>query len=158
MGAFHAGPHEARSQARAHGAPATLTGPVPHSRARAGTPRMRAAGGETEPPEGPAAVGRVTMERAGGLHRPGVQKAARKKRRASPLPGAAALPGSRAGVSQMCRRRLFCSAGPRGPEPACKRLFRAAAERGVQEAGPLTAGKVAERGPCALLCPLCTRA
>ncbi|KAM6055113.1 meiosis-specific kinetochore protein isoform 2-T2 [Theristicus caerulescens] len=47
-------------------------------------------------------------------------KAPRKKRRASPLPGAAALPGragARAGVSQPCRRRLFGSAGPRGPQP-----------------------------------------
>ncbi|KAM6122831.1 meiosis-specific kinetochore protein [Phoenicopterus ruber ruber] len=47
-------------------------------------------------------------------------KAPRKKRRASPLPGAAAPPGragSRAGASQPCRRRLFGSAGPRGPEP-----------------------------------------
>lgn len=81
------------------------------------------------------------MERAGGLHVPCIGKAARKKRRASPLPGAAALPGSRARVSQMCRRRLFGSAGPRGPEPACKRLLRAAAQVGVQEAGPVTAGK-----------------
>ncbi|KAM6322505.1 meiosis-specific kinetochore protein [Podargus strigoides] len=47
-------------------------------------------------------------------------KAPRKKRCLSPLPGAAASPGragSRAGVSQPCRRRLFGSAGPRGPEP-----------------------------------------
>ncbi|XP_076206272.1 meiosis-specific kinetochore protein [Aptenodytes patagonicus] len=47
-------------------------------------------------------------------------KAPRKKRRSSPLPGAAAPPGragSRAGASQPCRRRLFGSAGPRGPEP-----------------------------------------
>ncbi|XP_050761543.1 meiosis-specific kinetochore protein isoform X2 [Gymnogyps californianus] len=47
-------------------------------------------------------------------------KAPRKKRRSSPLPGVVAPPGrvgSRAGVSQPCRRRLFGSAGPRGPEP-----------------------------------------
>ncbi|KAM9226581.1 meiosis-specific kinetochore protein [Leptosomus discolor] len=41
-------------------------------------------------------------------------KAPRKKRRSSPLPGAV---GSRAGVSQLCRRRLFGNAGPRGPQP-----------------------------------------
>ncbi|XP_072728259.1 meiosis-specific kinetochore protein isoform X1 [Ciconia boyciana] len=47
-------------------------------------------------------------------------KAPRKKRRASPLPGAVApsgRAGGRAGASQPCRRRLFGSAGPRGPEP-----------------------------------------
>ncbi|XP_069629231.1 meiosis-specific kinetochore protein isoform X1 [Haliaeetus albicilla] len=46
-------------------------------------------------------------------------KAPRKKRRSSPLPGAAVPPGRagrRAGVSQSCRRLLFGSAGPRGPE------------------------------------------
>ncbi|KAM9288832.1 meiosis-specific kinetochore protein [Morus bassanus] len=43
-------------------------------------------------------------------------KAPRRKRRSSPLPGAAAPPG-RAGASQSCRRRLFGSAGPRGPQP-----------------------------------------
>ncbi|XP_065500411.1 meiosis-specific kinetochore protein isoform X2 [Caloenas nicobarica] len=42
----------------------------------------------------------------------------RKKRRPSPLPGAApGRAGSRAGVSRPCRRRLFGSAGPPGPEP-----------------------------------------
>ncbi|XP_042646397.1 meiosis-specific kinetochore protein [Tyto alba] len=46
-------------------------------------------------------------------------KAPRKKRRSSPLPGAAAPHGSRAGVSQPCRRRLFGSVAPRGPEPGC---------------------------------------
>ncbi|CAN8189875.1 unnamed protein product [Coccothraustes coccothraustes] len=59
------------------------------------------------------------MERERRLRAPCAGKAPRKKRRSSPLPGAAALPGSRAGGSQMCRRRLFGSAGPRGPEPAC---------------------------------------
>ncbi|XP_029854171.1 meiosis-specific kinetochore protein isoform X2 [Aquila chrysaetos chrysaetos] len=46
-------------------------------------------------------------------------KAPRKKRRSSPLPGAAVPPGRagrRDGVSQSCRRLLFGSAGPRGPE------------------------------------------
>ncbi|XP_064314360.1 meiosis-specific kinetochore protein isoform X3 [Phalacrocorax carbo] len=43
-------------------------------------------------------------------------KAPRKKRRSSPLPGAAAFPG-RAGASEPCRRRLFGSAGPCGPQP-----------------------------------------
>nr|XP_026647196.1 meiosis-specific kinetochore protein isoform X4 [Zonotrichia albicollis] len=81
------------------------------------------------------------MERERRLRAPCAGKALRKKRRSSPLPEAAALPGSRAGGSQMCRRRLFGSAGPRGPEPACKRLSRAAAELGVQEAGPAPAGK-----------------
>ncbi|KAF2986014.1 hypothetical protein EK904_002172 [Melospiza melodia maxima] len=65
------------------------------------------------------------MERECRLRAPFAGKAPRKKRRSSPLPEAAALPGSRAGGSQMCRRRLFGSAGPRGPEPACKRLSRA---------------------------------
>nr|XP_026647195.1 meiosis-specific kinetochore protein isoform X2 [Zonotrichia albicollis] len=59
------------------------------------------------------------MERERRLRAPCAGKALRKKRRSSPLPEAAALPGSRAGGSQMCRRRLFGSAGPRGPEPAC---------------------------------------
>ncbi|XP_068061830.1 meiosis-specific kinetochore protein [Anomalospiza imberbis] len=59
------------------------------------------------------------MERERGFRAPRAGKAPRKKRRSSPLPGAAALPSSRAGGSQMCRRRLFGSAGPRGPEPAC---------------------------------------
>ncbi|XP_054144184.1 meiosis-specific kinetochore protein [Melozone crissalis] len=81
------------------------------------------------------------MERERRLRAPCAGKAPRKKRRPSPLPEAAALPGSRAGGSQMCRRRLFGSAGPRGPEPACKRLSRAAAGLGVQEAGPAPAGK-----------------
>ncbi|XP_066053269.1 meiosis-specific kinetochore protein isoform X5 [Chamaea fasciata] len=62
-----------------------------------------------EPDRGPRAP------RAGTAPR----KVPRKGRRASPLPGTAALPGSRAGASQMCRRRLFGSAEPRGPEPAC---------------------------------------
>ncbi|XP_075622228.1 meiosis-specific kinetochore protein isoform X2 [Balearica regulorum gibbericeps] len=47
-------------------------------------------------------------------------KAPPKKRRPSPLPGAAAplgRAGGRVGVSQPCRRRLFESAGPRGPQP-----------------------------------------
>ncbi|XP_057891057.1 meiosis-specific kinetochore protein [Melospiza georgiana] len=79
------------------------------------------------------------MERECRLRAPFAGKAPRKKRRSSPLPEAAALPGSRAGGSQMCRRRLFGSAGPRGPEPACKRLSRAGL--GVQEAGPAPAGK-----------------
>ncbi|XP_074959050.1 meiosis-specific kinetochore protein isoform X2 [Phalacrocorax aristotelis] len=43
-------------------------------------------------------------------------KAPRKKRRSSPLPGAAAFPG-RAGASEPCRRRLFGSAGLCGPQP-----------------------------------------
>ncbi|XP_016157223.1 PREDICTED: meiosis-specific kinetochore protein isoform X3 [Ficedula albicollis] len=81
------------------------------------------------------------MERDSWLHAPRTGKEPRKKRRASPLPGAAALPGSRAGVSQVCRRRLFGGAGPRGPEPACKRLSRPAAELEVQEAEPVPAGK-----------------
>ncbi|XP_056358503.1 meiosis-specific kinetochore protein isoform X2 [Oenanthe melanoleuca] len=81
------------------------------------------------------------MERDCGLDAPRTGKAPRKKRRASPLPGAAALPGSRAGVSQVCRRRLFGGAGPRGPEPACKRLSGPAAELEVQEAEPVPAGK-----------------
>ncbi|XP_063269463.1 meiosis-specific kinetochore protein isoform X2 [Prinia subflava] len=81
------------------------------------------------------------MERQRGLRGPCTGKAPRKKRRASPLPGTAAVPGSRAGVSQMCRRRLFGSAGPRRPEAACERLSRAAAGLGVQEAGPEPAGK-----------------
>ncbi|XP_064581131.1 meiosis-specific kinetochore protein isoform X3 [Zonotrichia leucophrys gambelii] len=81
------------------------------------------------------------MERERRLRAPCAGKALRKKRRSSPLPEAAALPGSRAGGSQMCRRRLFGSEGPRGPEPACKRLSRAAAGLGVQEAGPAPAGK-----------------
>ncbi|KAM4764119.1 meiosis-specific kinetochore protein isoform 1-T1 [Cyanocitta cristata] len=59
------------------------------------------------------------MERNRGLRAPYAGKAPRKKHRGSPLPGAAALPGSRAGVSQTCRRRLFGSAGPRGSSPAC---------------------------------------
>ncbi|XP_039415489.1 meiosis-specific kinetochore protein isoform X5 [Corvus cornix cornix] len=59
------------------------------------------------------------MEGNRGLRAPCAGKAPRKKHRASPLPGAATLPGSRTGVSQTCRRRLFGSAGPRGPEPAC---------------------------------------
>ncbi|XP_059716363.1 meiosis-specific kinetochore protein isoform X2 [Haemorhous mexicanus] len=59
------------------------------------------------------------MERERRLRAPCAGKAPRKKRRSSPLPGAVALPGSRAGGFQMCRRRLFGSAGPRGPEPAC---------------------------------------
>ncbi|XP_071670869.1 meiosis-specific kinetochore protein isoform X3 [Patagioenas fasciata] len=42
----------------------------------------------------------------------------RKKRRPSPLPGAPSdRAGSRAGVSRPCRRRLFGSAGPPGPQP-----------------------------------------
>ncbi|XP_068885187.1 meiosis-specific kinetochore protein isoform X9 [Aphelocoma coerulescens] len=84
---------------------------------------MRAGGAGAVPPEGPragvAAAARVAMERNRGLRAPCAGKAPRKKHRASPLPGAAALPGSRAGVSQTCRRRLFGSAGPRGPSPAC---------------------------------------
>ncbi|XP_039934533.1 LOW QUALITY PROTEIN: meiosis-specific kinetochore protein [Hirundo rustica] len=90
---------------------------------------MRAGGAGAAPPEGPraevaaaagvAAAARADMERDRGLRAPGAGKAPRKKRRSSPLPGADALPSSRAGVSQMCRRRLFGSAGPRGPEPAC---------------------------------------
>ncbi|XP_054698124.1 meiosis-specific kinetochore protein isoform X3 [Grus americana] len=47
-------------------------------------------------------------------------KAPPKKRRPSPLPGATAplgRAGGRVGVSQPCRRRLFESAGPRGPQP-----------------------------------------
>uniref|UniRef100_A0A8C3RK32 Meiosis-specific kinetochore protein n=1 Tax=Cyanoderma ruficeps TaxID=181631 RepID=A0A8C3RK32_9PASS len=89
---------------------------------------MRAGGTGAVPPEGPragpgrpgvAAGARVVMERDRGLRGPCAGKAPRKRRRASPLPGTAALPSSRAGVSQMCRRRLFGSAGPRGPEPAC---------------------------------------
>ncbi|XP_031980743.1 meiosis-specific kinetochore protein isoform X5 [Corvus moneduloides] len=59
------------------------------------------------------------MEGDRGLRAPCAGKAPRKKHRASPLPGATTLPGSRTGVSQTCRRRLFGSAGPRGPEPAC---------------------------------------
>ncbi|XP_030085212.2 meiosis-specific kinetochore protein isoform X2 [Serinus canaria] len=59
------------------------------------------------------------MERERRLRAPCAGKAPRKKRRSSPLPGAVALPDSRAGGFQMCRRRLFASAGPRGPEPAC---------------------------------------
>lgn len=81
------------------------------------------------------------MERDRGPRAACAGKAPRKRRRASPLPGTAAPPSSRAGVSQMCRRRLFGSAGPRGPEPACKRLSRAAAGLGVQETGPVPAGK-----------------
>ncbi|XP_059681390.1 meiosis-specific kinetochore protein [Gavia stellata] len=60
------------------------------------------------------------MERCRRQSASGGGKAPRKKRRLSPLPGAAAPPGragSRAGASQPCRRRLFGSAGPRGPEP-----------------------------------------
>nr|XP_030140138.3 meiosis-specific kinetochore protein isoform X1 [Taeniopygia guttata] len=57
------------------------------------------------------------MERDRAFRAPRAAKPPRKKRRSSPLPGAAALQGSRAGGSQMCRRRLFGSAGPRGPEP-----------------------------------------
>ncbi|XP_053812299.1 meiosis-specific kinetochore protein isoform X2 [Vidua chalybeata] len=59
------------------------------------------------------------MERERGFRASRAGKAPRKKRRSSPLPGEAGLPSSRAGGSQMCRRRLFGSAGPRGPEPAC---------------------------------------
>ncbi|XP_048175745.1 meiosis-specific kinetochore protein isoform X4 [Corvus hawaiiensis] len=59
------------------------------------------------------------MEGDRGLRAPCAGKAPRKKHRASPLPGAATLPGSRTGVSQTCRRRLFGSARPRGPEPSC---------------------------------------
>ncbi|XP_054499223.2 meiosis-specific kinetochore protein isoform X1 [Agelaius phoeniceus] len=84
---------------------------------------MRAGAVGAAPPEGPraaeAAAARVAMERERRLRAPCAAKAPRKKRRSSPLPGAAALPSSRAGGSQMCRRRLFGSAGPRGPEPAC---------------------------------------
>ncbi|KAJ7406807.1 meiosis-specific kinetochore protein isoform X1 [Pitangus sulphuratus] len=43
---------------------------------------------------------------------PRAAKAPRKKRRESPLPGLAALPGRRAGPPQPCRRSLFGSAGP----------------------------------------------
>ncbi|XP_027538687.1 meiosis-specific kinetochore protein isoform X1 [Neopelma chrysocephalum] len=50
---------------------------------------------------------------------PRAGKAPRKRRRESPLPGAAALPGRRAGPPQPCRRSLFGRAGPRGPEPGC---------------------------------------
>ncbi|XP_075571546.1 meiosis-specific kinetochore protein [Pelecanus crispus] len=60
------------------------------------------------------------MERCGWRSAARGGKAPRKKRRSSPLPGAAAPPGragSRAGASQPCRRRLFGSAGPRGPQP-----------------------------------------
>lgn len=117
----------------------------PSHGARAAAPRMRAGAAGLPPPEGPraaeAAAARVAMERERRLRAPCAGKAPRKKRRSSPLPGAAALPGSRAGGSQMCRRRLFGSAGPRGPEPASKRLSRAAARPGVQEAGPVPAGK-----------------
>ncbi|XP_071299283.1 meiosis-specific kinetochore protein isoform X3 [Agelaius tricolor] len=106
---------------------------------------MRAGAVGAAPAEGPraaeAAAARVAMERERRPRAPCAAKAPRKKRRSSPLPGAAALPSSRAGGSQMCRRRLFGSAGPRGPEPACKRLSRAAAGLGVQEAGPVPAGK-----------------
>ncbi|XP_015497228.2 meiosis-specific kinetochore protein isoform X2 [Parus major] len=84
---------------------------------------MRAGAAGAVRPEGPrpgvAAGARVAMERDPRVRAPRPGKAPWKKRRASPLPGAAGLPGSRAGVSQMCRRRLFGSAGPRGPEPAC---------------------------------------
>ncbi|XP_066185102.1 meiosis-specific kinetochore protein isoform X3 [Sylvia atricapilla] len=59
------------------------------------------------------------MEAGRGLRAPCAGRAPRKRRRASPLPGTVADPSSRAGVSQMCRRRLFASAGPRGPQPAC---------------------------------------
>ncbi|XP_041337746.1 meiosis-specific kinetochore protein isoform X2 [Pyrgilauda ruficollis] len=86
---------------------------------------MRAGAAEAAPPEGrraaEAAAARVAMERERRLRAPCAGKAPRKKRRSSPLPGAAALPGSRAGSSQICRRRLFGSAGPRGPEPACQK-------------------------------------
>ncbi|XP_050168075.1 meiosis-specific kinetochore protein [Myiozetetes cayanensis] len=49
------------------------------------------------------------MERDRG---PRAAKAPRKKRRESPLPGLAALPGRRAVPPQPCRRSLFGSAGP----------------------------------------------
>lgn len=66
-------------------------------------------------------------------------KAPRKKRRSSPLPGAAVPPGRasrRAGVSQSCRRLLFGSAGPRGPEAGSKRL----SSRRRRSAGPAVLG------------------
>lgn len=81
------------------------------------------------------------MERDCGLRAPCTGKVPRKKRCASPLPQAAALPNSRAGVSQMCRWRLFGGAGPRGTEPASKSLSRAAAGLGMQEAGSVPVGK-----------------
>ncbi|XP_039557616.1 meiosis-specific kinetochore protein isoform X2 [Passer montanus] len=83
---------------------------------------MRAGAAGAAPPEGrraaEAAAARVAMERERRLRAPCAGKAPRKKRRSSPLPGAVALPGSRAGSSQICRRRLFGSAGP---EPACQK-------------------------------------
>ncbi|KAM6299766.1 meiosis-specific kinetochore protein [Aegotheles albertisi] len=60
------------------------------------------------------------MERGRGQSAPRGAQAPRKKRRSSPLPGAASPAGgagSRAGPPQPCRRRLFGRAGPRGPEP-----------------------------------------
>lgn len=66
-------------------------------------------------------------------------KAPRKKRRSSPLPGAAVPPGRasrRAGVSQSCRRLLFGSAGPRGPEAGSKRF----SSRRRRSAGPAVLG------------------
>ncbi|KAM6408479.1 meiosis-specific kinetochore protein [Rhynochetos jubatus] len=56
------------------------------------------------------------MERPRGQGPSWVDRAPQKRRRASPLPEAAAAPGW-ARVYQPCRRRLFCSAGTRGPEP-----------------------------------------
>lgn len=81
----------------------------PHRRAcgleaRGRAPPLRPEGGRGAEPPVPA-----------GMERPRVGKAPRKKRRASPLPGAA---GSRAAVSQPCRRRLFGSAAPPGGSEA----------------------------------------
>lgn len=67
--------------------------------------------------EGGPGAPRRGMERC---RRPGGGKAPRKKRSSSPLPGGAAAL-RRPGPLQPCRRRLFGSAAPRGPQPACKR-------------------------------------
>ncbi|XP_030360824.1 meiosis-specific kinetochore protein [Strigops habroptila] len=55
------------------------------------------------------------MEWSRCLGAPRGGKAPRKKRCLSPLPGGAV---GRAGVSQLCRRRLFGSESPRGPKPS----------------------------------------